>query len=157
MRRSMMTFLLLAAASGCGGSDDVAGPGNVNLPQGSMSARIDGSDWKASAALTAAYSGQILAVAGTDGSFLTLGFAVAASAPGTYTIGPAQPTNALLTNGTTAASWVAVTTRGSGSITITSISATAATGTFTFNMIPDGNSGSTGNRSVTSGTFSVKY
>lgn len=155
MRRAMMTCLLLVTALGCGGSNSVTGP--VSLPQGSMSARIDGSDWNASAALTASFSGQILGIAGTDGGFTTLGFAVVASAPGTYAIGPGQPTNAILSTSANAGSWVASTVGGSGSITITSISATAAAGTFTFNMIPSPNSGTTGNRSVTSGSFSVKY
>jgi hypothetical protein len=161
MRRLFMAAIMLAAL-GCGGSDgDPMGPDNNgdpgNLPVGSMTARIDGAQWSNSVPPAVAYTGNILAIAGSNPSLTTIGFAVVAPAPGTYAIGPSEPTNALLTLGAAGQSWHASAGGGSGSITITTLTATGATGTFQFTMVADPATGSSGTRTITNGAFNVVF
>lgn len=163
MRRLVLAGLLLMAV-GCGSDSDPMDPGDGgnpgNLPAGTVTARIDGSTWTSTAPVAVAYAGGILAVGASNTQLVTIGFAVAASAPGTYTIGPTSPTNALLTIGTAnSQTWHASSAAqgSSGSITITSLSATGATGTFQFTMVPDGLSGSTGTKTITNGAFNLTF
>jgi hypothetical protein len=162
MRRLLVAGLLLAAM-GCGkDGGDPMDPGDTNdpgsLPVGTFTARIDGQQWTAAAPLAVAYNGGILALGGSNTQLTTLAFAVITNGqPGTYPIGPSIPTNGVLTVGAAGPTWVASAQGGSGSITITTISATAATGTFTFSMVPNGTSGSTGTKTVTNGAFNVTY
>jgi hypothetical protein len=98
----------------------------------------------------------ILAIGATDTARLvTLGFAVSGSQPGTYTMGPLSPTNALLQMGNPAQGWQAGVGSGSGSVIITTFTPTNAVGTFSFTMIPTAGSAATANRSVTDGVFNV--
>jgi hypothetical protein len=152
---------LLLAALGCGNDGDPTDPGdNSNdpgsLPVGTFTARIDGQQWTAISPVAVAYSGGILALGGAN-TQLAIGFAVIANAPGTYAIGPTSGTNALLTVNSGGQTWVAGSTGGSGSITLTALTSTGATGTFTFNLIPNGTSGSTGTRAITDGAFNVTF
>ncbi len=153
-RKGILGLLLIAAAACAGGDDGGMGPG-TNLPQGSLSARIDGTNWAASTALIAAWNGNIITISGTDGATQTLGFATVATGPGTFAIGGPAGANALLAIGSTGASWNAAVSRGSGSITISTLSATGATGTFSFVLAP--NTGSTTSKTVTEGRFDVKF
>jgi hypothetical protein len=149
----VMGFVLVAA---CGSGDDGTDP-LATLPQGSVSARIDGSSWSANSALTASYSGTFLAFSGVDASLTGIAIAIGPiSAPGTFAIGPSQPTNAVLTmaGGLT---WHARTTSGSGSVTVTSLTATGATGTFSFTAPSVGTTGATGTKVVTNGAFDVTF
>jgi len=148
---TLATMVLVLAACG---KDSTTGP-QLDL-NGSMSARIDGADWSATTALTVAYSGGILAFAGSDASSATLGIGVIPDGPGTYPIGINEPTNANLTFGA-GKSWSAASTGGSGSVTLTAIDAHSATGTFQFTMEPVGTTGATGTHSVTNGAFSVTF
>ena len=146
-----LTLLVLTAA-GCK-SSDATGPSSTKpLPNGSMSAKFDGADWAATLSVRASNSGTIVGVAGTDLN-QTLAFALAATAPGTYNIGPLSPANAELTT-TGGVVYTAAGNVGSGTITITSLTATAVAGTFTFNMVKSGG-GAT--RSVTNGVFNIKF
>lgn len=141
---------LAAVMVGCG--SDPAGPGLAN---GSFSAKIDGSAFRATVAIAATYSGGVLAVAGSDGQGRTIGFAGQVAAPGTFTVGPTSPTNFSLVTGS--AGWQAAITLGSGSLTVTSISATGAKGTFQFTAGPLAGTGATGNKVVTEGEFDVTF
>lgn len=154
MRASRLGFICLLVNVGCASGDGGTGPAQ-NLPQGSMSARIDGANWAASAGLAGTWSGGILSIAGTDAASQTLGFATFASGPGTYTIAGTVGTNALLTIGATGTGWSAVSTRGSGTITVNSITATGAAGTFSFVLVPATGTGS--NKNITEGRFDVKF
>ncbi len=156
MRRLLtLTTVLLLAASAC--KKDSTGPdgnnGNGNLANGSMSATINGSDWRATLSLAGTYSSGILAIAGTNGTSGTLGMALFASGTGTFPFTAANGGNATLTVGSSA--WVASGVTGSGSVTITALSSTGATGTFTLSMVPSG--AATGNKTVTNGAFNVKF
>jgi hypothetical protein len=161
MRRLFMAGIMLAAL-GCGGSDsDPMGPDDNgdpgSLPVGSMTARIDGAQWSNSIAPAVAYTGSILAIAASNPSLTTLGFAVIATAPGTYPIGPSEPTNALLTIGASGQTWHSSAGGGSGSITITTLTPGSAAGTFQFTMVADPASGSSGTRTITNGAFNVVF
>lgn len=158
MRRLLNTSILLALmTAGCGSDKDPTDPndpGSVTLPQGSMSARIDGQSWAASAAITASWTNNLLVAAGTDGTN-TVGFAVYAPAPGTYHLNSSVGMNALLTVAGSTVGWQAVGTRGSGTLTIQSISAAGASGTFSFVVVANDAAGST--RSITNGSFNLKF
>ncbi len=148
--------LLIVLAAACGSSGDSVTDPEVNLPQGSLSARIDGTTWRASTALGATYSGNVLAFAGTNNAS-TLALAVGIiHGPGTYSIGQiGAPSNGLFMEGTR--SWHAVSGVGTGTVTITAISATRATGTFSFTAQAVANSGASGSKAVTEGRFDLKY
>ncbi len=156
-RRTLTTALLLLATAGCGSSADVTGPTNVTLQHGSMSVKIDGQQWTATTGLSAGFSNGILAAAGVDGSATSFAFGVAASGPGTYTIGPSSTLNAILTQGASSQAWSAVLTTGSGTLTINSLSATGASGTFSFTVAPNAQSGASGNRTLTEGRFDLTF
>jgi len=153
LRAPLVLLSLLFLATAC--KDDPADPDNGgNLPNGSMSARIDGSNWRASAAITASYRQGIFAAAGTDGTN-TIGFAVATTATGTFNIGATANVNALLSVSGSTIGWQAVGTTGSGTLTISSLTATSASGTFSFVLAPVG--GSASNKTITNGTFNVTF
>ena len=151
-RASNCAVVMLLAACG---SNDATGP--VTLPQGSMSARIDGSTWTASTALTATYGNGILAAAGVDASLRTIGFGVVATAPGTFTVGPTGTANGSLTEGSGGTIWQAVANLGNGTITITSLTPTGASGSFSFTLVANAASGATGSRTITNGSFDLRF
>jgi hypothetical protein len=140
--------LLVAAA--CGG-DSTTGPGTT----GAMSATIDGAHWTSSLGAAASHASGAYGVGGSNSSF-TLGIGFADTGVGTYEVSATSPTNLIVTQQGGAA-WVANVTGGSGSVTVTSVSATRITGTFNFTAIPLPNSGATGNRTITNGTFDITF
>jgi hypothetical protein len=156
MRTTVAGMLLLAIAlAGCGG--DSTGP-EITIPtpiNGSMSARIDGTNWSAVGltAIASAGSPTIISIGATNTQF-TLGMAWVDSGPRTYTVGQSIGLNATLTSGSSA--WNAAATLGSGSITVTTRTAERVAGTFTFTMVPAG-AGVTGTRSVTNGVFDIRF
>jgi hypothetical protein len=145
---------LIVLLAGCD-SDDGAGP--ADLPQGSMSARIDGANWSASAALTATYSNGLLAAAGVDAGARAIAFGLAATGTGTFTVGPTSTVNASFVEGAGGPTWQAVATLGSGSITLTTLTPTSAAGSFTFTLEANAASGATGTRTLASGTFNLRF
>lgn len=150
---SITTGLALATALAISACGSETGPGQpVN---GSMTAKIDGGNWSASVAVAATYTGNILAIAGTDGNGRTIGFATVASAPGTTSIATTVGANASLTIGANA--WSAGSTIGSGTMVITALTTTGARGTFQFVLSPVASSGATGTRNITEGTFDVTF
>ncbi len=150
MRRLTLALVLALASAACGSSSDSTGPNtNTVLPNGSMSAKIDGVQWTANATVRASSQNGIIGVAGTDASFQTLTFALAASGPGTYNIGVVNAANAEFVSAANA--WSAAGNIGGGTITITSLTATAVAGTFTFTLMKGGTA-----KSVTDGKFNIK-
>ena len=152
MRSIVRRLVPLAAVVALGCSDSTEPP---LLANGSMSAQLDGASWVASTAIAAAWSNNILTIAGTDGQQRTIGMGAQVSAPGTFTIAATSPANGAVNLGGPV--WMAVGNLGSGSITVTSISATGATGTFQFTATPVAGSGATGNKVVTQGVFDVTF
>ena len=147
-------------ASGCKSSTEPGGGGcgTNGTPNNSFSAEIDGSDWTSTFTTTA--GGGLLIITGADSCnpVRTFGFGLAVTTTGTYTISNSDVTglNALLIIGTN--QWVAQSfVGGSGSVTITTLNATSAVGTFNFTLIPSAGTGATGNHTVSSGSFNVKF
>lgn len=141
-------FLLVVNAS-CGG-DAVMNP---ELPNGSVSAVVDGEEWTATISVTGNHANSIFAV-GASGDGITIGMAIpTAMGPATHVIGPSNPANALLTEGST--TWAANTAMGSGTLVLTSLTDTNAKGTFTFTGQASGASPAT--RHVTQGTFDIDF
>ena len=156
----LLSIAFLVSAVGCGGSDSngVTNP-NPQQSAGTMSARIDGATWTASAVTVAVNTnGLIISGASTSG----IGVAVGASrllGTGTQTFGTGTNFNALATMTTGTQSWSATGIQGSnssGSVTLTTLTATRAVGTFTFNAAALAG-GATGTKVVTSGVFDVTF
>lgn len=156
MRTLMKLTAALVLLGACG--EDALSPdeGDSQLANGSMSARIDGEAWSATAALAVGYTGGILAFAGSDASQVTIGVGFIPDGLKTYPIGPSEPTNGNLTLGSTE-SWAASSSMGSGTVTLTSFTANSASGTFTFIAEPVSTTGATGTRSLTEGVFDVTF
>jgi hypothetical protein len=154
---SRVAATLLLAIGGC--SSDATAPA-VDLPNGSMSARIDGAQWNATALVHATRHQNILSIGG-GGLLGGQAVAIAITAnpvtgTGTITFGPGVNANAVVGANQTA-SWMASTTQGSGSFTITALDATRVTGTFAFNADAVGSSTATGTRTVTQGQFDILF
>ncbi len=155
----MRKILILTATlllSACGGDSSTGPEDGAALENGSMSARIDGAAWTATSALAVSYEGGILAFAGSDDTQTTVGIGLIPDGPGSYPMGPDQPTNADLTFGG-GKSWGASPFLGSGSVTLTSMSEHRATGTFAFTADPVESTGAAGTKVVTEGTFDVNF
>ncbi len=143
--------VLVAAAAACSSASDTTAPTNTTLPNGSMSATIDGKAWVANATVHASDTRGILAIAGTDATFQTLAFALPANGTGTYTFDRTVGANAELTSATGV--WATGANVGAGTVTITSLTATAVAGTFSFTLVHSG----LANRTVTNGVFNIKF
>ena len=156
-----LAAVALASVIACGG--DSTGPGDddddddnpIVLANGSMSARIDGAQWRASAAIAATNNNGLVAIAGTDGTGRTIAFGVIAGGTGTFTTNSTSGTNFLIAEG--GASWHALLTTGNGSITFTTLTATRAVGSFSFTAPPVGGTTASGTRNVTQGAFDVTF
>jgi hypothetical protein len=106
--------LILAVA--CSAGDDGTGPENTPA-NGSMSARIDGSSWTSTLAVSAGSSGGIIAISGTNGSTtIAMAFGVA-NGPATFQIGPAGAISNALLMESNGRSWHALSTVGNGTVT----------------------------------------
>ncbi len=158
MKRSapLAALLFLLLVAGCG-SDGPTGPRGPDDPaNGSMTARIDGSDWRAtfiSPVITDGISA-IGAVGGGTGGTRTIGFAWLDEGVGTYQIGVSIGFNGNLTIGT--GTWVANAGERSGTLVVTTRTADRIAGTFTFTMHP-GSANATGTKSVTQGAFNITF
>jgi hypothetical protein len=147
---------VLVLAVACSSGDDGTGPENTPA-NGSMSARIDGSSWTSTLAVSAGSSGGIIAISGTNGSTtIAMAFGIA-NGPATFQIGPAGAISNALLMESNGRSWHALSTVGNGTVTLTSISATGAAGTFAFTAPAVASSGATGSKVVTNGSFDVRF
>jgi hypothetical protein len=180
--RLLLTLTVLVTAAGCClspiGPSDVDGDNNnngnptnpgggnpnatcgVGSPiQGTMTARIDGVQFTASCMTAAQYSNGILAIGGVNSAnpYTSVAFAVLVSGPSTHQIGGLSGANAVINMSGTTATWQALAGQGSGTIVVTSLTATGAAGTFSFVAPPTPNSGATGTKTVTDGTFNVTF
>jgi len=155
-RLALASALVLAfGALGCS-------PAAPSLDHGSMSATVDGVPWTATTALTATFDGTELTISGSDGT-TTLALSVANDdgtplKAGILAINTSSTSNATLTIKTSSATQTltagAVAGSGGGPVRISSLTSATAVGTF---ALVFASSGINGGKSVTDGTFSVKF
>lgn len=149
--RKLSSLLLLMAGAACGGDAITNSP----LPNGSVSARVDGQQWTATLSVQVNHANSILAF-GASGDGITIGMAMpTATGPATHVIGPGSPANANLTDG--AVTWAATPAIGGGTITLTSLTSTRATGTFSFTAESSSGTASPATRQVTQGMFDLTF
>jgi len=145
--------LLLALAPACGGSEPT-GPDGDGLPNGSFSARVDGSNYTATVAIVAQVTGGIVSIGTTNAAGQSIGFAWVDAGPNTYTVGSTSPTNGSYSF--TGSGWAANVAGGSGSIIVTTKTANRVAGTFSFVMVPTSGAAS-GNKTITQGSFDLTF
>jgi hypothetical protein len=166
-RLYLLAGLIALALPAC--SDGPADPSDGGQSNGTVTATLDGSAWKAAHVLavktpasTQWPSGQFLLVGYGATTGVNIGIIIPAVA-GTYAlgrVGPGQVMNvgsASIDANTGDARWEAGSFSGSGSIVLTSITTTAARGTFTFTLEPASNTAATGTRTVTNGSYNVTF
>ena len=153
--RWFLLAALLAPVAGCGGGSG-SGAMGPQLPNGSMSAVIDGQAWSATLSVLAKRAaGNIVSVGGSDANATSMAFAFNDSGPHVYQIGGLSSTNALILSG--AKGWSAAALIGSGEVTITTLTAVEVAGTFDF-IAPAAQAGTTPAVShITNGQFDVKF
>lgn len=147
-QRSLAVTLALGLAA-CGGSGGTGPSGN---PSATVSAKIDGQNWAASASTANRSGGYIIIGSGSaNGIGVGLGFPDQGAA--TYDLGVGA-NNANVVDGSNV--WTASAAGGSGSIVVTSVTATEVIGTFSFTGVASGGV-SPATRVITSGKFDVKF
>jgi hypothetical protein len=149
--RLLRLLLAGSAATVLACSDNGAGP-NGN---GTITAKIDGVSWNASAEVQATYIAYVLAIGGLDSQARTVVLSIpSVMGTGTFALTAGQPAFATVTFG--AQTWSSALTGGTGSVTISTLTGSHAIGTFNFTA-PANTGGATGTKVVTSGTFDVRY
>ncbi len=163
-RRQLLALALLVttmAVSACG-SDKGTGP----TPGGSksMQATVAGAQWAANPlAITAARSGTVLTIAGSDlkaGTTTQITINLPnVTGTGTFQLNPnfaGQLAMLNVSTGTTLAAWTTALSPGTGSISITTLTDARVAGTFNFTAQASA-APATGQRVVSSGTFDIAF
>lgn len=151
--RSPFALLLIALLTpACSSSDDPAGP---DVGTSTLTATVDGVTWSADVVL-GVNNGFTLGIEGSAG-----GIEIAMSV---NLVENTLPGTVDLTTGSTGASiqqggetWYPVGPGGSGSLTVQTLTSDRATGTFQFVATPVGGSATGGARTVTAGSFDVRF
>lgn len=152
---ALVPLLLLVIA--CGG--DGSGPSG----SGTLSARVDGSSWNATAGIVAMRVNNFISITGSVGGNTVLTIAWPDDGPGTYSIPTSVGLNmsyGIYGNGHL---WMAlgIGTQlggvGSGSVTVTTLDSERVAGTFEFTAPAAESSGATGTKVITSGVFNIKF
>jgi hypothetical protein len=152
--RASCALALAATLVGCG-SDSSTGPGDDLPTNGSMSARIDGTQWTANVGIHAVRATGAIGFAGSDGQTLvSLGVA---GGVGVHAIGGVTGANGTVTTSDSQRSWSAVSNKGSGTITITTLTEERVAGTFSFTAPPVETTDASGTRVVTEGVFDIRF
>ncbi|RZL16471.1 MAG: hypothetical protein EOO89_11465 [Pedobacter sp.] len=129
LKNLILAGLVLFFVSACKKSDD------VNVTDGTMSAKIDGTAWTAGLAVQATKTSGVLSIGGTgNGGQINLNV-LGYTAPGTYQLGgtATNPNHAIYTTTTMPpSSYSNMVGQGSGTLTITSESGGYVEGTFNF-------------------------
>jgi hypothetical protein len=148
-RIRLLSAAVLVAMAGC--LDSTTSP--VNADTAPMSASIEGTTWVASAVQVTidAEAGTLNVAGGGDGSNTVMSMTIAATAPGTYSLGPGG-TGAAIVGLSTGQTWTSSGVGGSGSVTITTLSSAHVAGTFNFTGIAL-SGGAIGVVHVTNGKF----
>jgi len=149
--RLLQVLLACAAAPVLACSDNGAGP-NGN---GTVTAKIDGASWEATAEVQATYISFVLSIGGLDSQARQIVISIPnVEVTGTFSFAGAQAAVGVVTFG--AQSWSTAIAGGGGTVTISTLSGSHAVGVFNFTA-PASTGGATGTKSVTSGTFDVRY
>ena len=153
----LLSMIILSSATACGGSSTTTITGtNNNNSSAPMSATIDGAAWSAQLP-SASYTNNLVVVAGVDNALTaSVSFGFGATAPGTYSLGFANPnggTGIIVKSGK---SWGTSLQGGTGSVTLTTLTAHHLVGTFTFNAVASGG-GAAGTSVVTNGKFDITF
>jgi hypothetical protein len=153
--RNLMLILFLGTVVLFGSckkdSDDNPGAGN-----GTFSLTVDGATWSASLSVQAVNSNGIINVTGSDSQAKQAAVVLyGVTAPGTYQIGLASPSNMLRwTEGINPAdTYTANGAIGSGTITVTELTASKIKGTFSFT----GFNTSQSSKTITNGQFEANF
>jgi len=148
-------FLLLIAA--CGGSDSVTGTTSNCTTAATISATIDGTAWCSPAASANRGNNSIIAVAGIDlGLTASIGFAVVAPAPGTFSVAFGNNTFGSATVTKVGKGWSSALQGGTGSVTFATLTTNHVVGTFAFDAV-GASGGATGTVHVTNGKFDITF
>lgn len=152
----VVPFIALLSAAACGGSSSSSITGTNNNSSAPMSATIDGAAWSTPVP-QGVYRNSILSIAGIDlGITASVGFAVAATKTGTYSVAYGNSAGGSATITKTGKGWGSALPGGTGSVTITTLTANHAVGTFVFDAVP-ASGGATGTVHVTDGKFDVTF
>lgn len=156
MRHRITAFatLVLLGTIACSSSDSPTDPEETG---GTFTATVDGQTWTGQIdALASYYNGFVLSLLGADGN-TEIGLVVQTSDPDITLPGTVD-----LTDGSTGAQveeggvvWYAGAQGGSGTLTVTELTESRATGSFSFVAAMPNDSEDT--RSVTNGTFDVRF
>lgn len=149
-RGGVWTAAAVLAASCGGGSGTPTGPGN-----GSMTAQVDGTAWRASQGVAATRAAGFVGVGGSASDASTISFAFPDTGPGSFTVASPNGTNATYVK--SGQGWTAAFGGGgSGTITVTTLTASRVAGTFSFTA-PGVVGGASGNKTVTNGSFDISF
>lgn len=165
MQHRLALAAVVALSLGACGSD--TGTGSGGSATSTMSATVDGEAFAPpTTAIVATRNGNAISFTGTHtvGNTTTTVTLVLpnVTAPGTLILNPTfasqfgRVTRSQGSAGTTAA-WSTVLSPGTGSVTITQLAALRVTGTFQFTGQFDPTTAATGQLSVTSGTFDIRF
>jgi len=156
MNRSSMLRMWTAAllVVSCKSGDGATDPPE-DLVVGSIVANIDNVAWRTTTAI-AVYSGTRLAVAGSGGAGITVGFGLSTLSPGTYTVGSNFALSATMVDGTNTV-WEANSAGGTGTLTVTSSDGRRVAGTFSFTMVRTTGAGTPVQRVLANGQFHIQY
>jgi uncharacterized protein DUF6252 len=157
---AVLSCVMIAAATACGGSDKSTGPRSTGTTagNGAISATINGTAWRSTkGADRVSKSGTVYAIVGVNLPY-TISLAIAGlTGPGTVNLNLAtggQGSNAIVVNAT--GGWGTAFSGGTGTITVTTLTATRIAGTFSFDA-PAGSGNATGTLQVRNGTFDVTF
>lgn len=155
-KRSLRGFAfgLLILAAACSG-DSPAGPGDPGTPNGAMSAKIDGAQWTANVGIYATRASGAIGLAGGNGEYLISMGVV--GAVGTYVVGDGSGANLSLLTNDNQQVWMAMTGKGSGTITVTTLTDERVVGTFSFTAPAVASTSASGTRVITEGSFNIEF
>ncbi len=134
----ILFFIVIGLSiSACKKKDDETEPNNNNNPAaGSMSAKVDGSDWSASLAVVGVYSNNLFTVTGSDNNSKQLQVTVMnVNGTGEYTLGETltnQNSGRWTAGINTDQTYSTMLGMGSGKVNITEWTGSSAKGTFSF-------------------------
>lgn len=149
-RLTLVAVAVMAMACG-----DKSGP-TESVGAGSVTATIDGAAFSGSLSVQATRTSNVLSIGAVSNNSRQINFALfGVTTTGTVPVGAGAASTITYTDVTKA--WVTSLVGGTGSVTITTLTANRAVGTFSFTAIPSANTGATGNKVVTNGSFDVKF
>lgn len=151
--RLVMLVLMIGLVAGCDSNED--DEEQQQLPNGFMTARVDGQPFTASVSVFGINTNGVFGVSGADASGRIIGLGGLAQV-GEQTIGMGNPANSTYTEAA-GVFWAANATSGSGTITITELDAEHIAGTFSFVAPASQGSSATGTRTVTNGAFDIEF